>query len=65
MLQVIVFWSNREIKMSRNVAYRLNREIKVLRKIHARKISCLKVTRISKNILCICGLFCDTGSPIK
>ena len=65
MLQVIVFWSNREIKMSRNVTYRLNREIKIPRKIHAGKISYLKVTRISKNILCICGLFCDTGSSIK
>ena len=37
MSQIVVFWSNREIKMPQNLAFRLNRQTKMSQK----QISCL------------------------
>ena len=37
MSQIIVFWSNREIKITRNVVFRLNNEIQKVFKKHPRE----------------------------
>jgi hypothetical protein len=49
MPRIVVFWLYREIKMPRNPKFaQKDREIKMPRKFHAAKISCIKVSVLTR-----------------